>query len=36
VRIADIEKVDLVMKGGRIYDAARIEQALGIAPRPPR
>jgi hypothetical protein len=25
----------LVMKGGRIYDPARIEQALGIAPRDP-
>jgi hypothetical protein len=25
----------LVMKGGRIYDPARIEQALGIAPRNP-
>jgi len=31
--IADINKVDLVMKGGRIYDPARIEHALGIAPR---
>jgi imidazolonepropionase-like amidohydrolase len=32
-RIADINKVTLVMKGGHIYDPARIEQALGIAPR---
>jgi imidazolonepropionase-like amidohydrolase len=32
-QIADINKVVLVMKGGRIYDPARIEQALGIAPR---
>jgi imidazolonepropionase-like amidohydrolase len=32
-RIADINEVTLVMKGGRIYDPARIEQALGIAPR---
>jgi imidazolonepropionase-like amidohydrolase len=33
VRIADIERVSLVMRGGRIYDPARIEQALGITPR---
>jgi imidazolonepropionase-like amidohydrolase len=32
-QIADIDKVTLVMKGGRIYDPARTEQALGIAPR---
>jgi imidazolonepropionase-like amidohydrolase len=32
-QIADIDKVTLVMKGGRIYDPAHIEQALGIAPR---
>ena len=31
--IADIRKVDLVMKGGRVYDAARVEQALGISAR---
>jgi imidazolonepropionase-like amidohydrolase len=31
-QIADINRVSLVMKGGRIYDPARIEQALGIAP----
>jgi imidazolonepropionase-like amidohydrolase len=33
VRIADIRKVDVVVKGGRIYDAARVEQALGITAR---
>jgi imidazolonepropionase-like amidohydrolase len=33
VRIADIERVDVVMKGGRLYDSARIEQGLGILPR---
>jgi imidazolonepropionase-like amidohydrolase len=33
VRIADIDRVALVMKGGRIYEPARIEHALGIAPR---
>ena len=32
-QIADLNKVTLVMKGGRIYDPARIEQALGIGPR---
>ena len=32
-QIADIDKLVMVMKGGRIYDPARIEQALGIAPR---
>jgi len=31
VHIADIDRIDLVMKGGRIYDPARIEAALGIA-----
>jgi len=30
-QIADIDRVSLVMKGGRIFDPARIEQALGIA-----
>ena len=35
VHIGDIDHVALVMKGGRIYDPARIEQALGIAPRDP-
>jgi imidazolonepropionase-like amidohydrolase len=33
VRIADIRRVDLVMKGGTLYEPARIEHALGIAPR---
>jgi imidazolonepropionase-like amidohydrolase len=32
-RIADIHKVDVVVKGGKLYDPTRIEQALGIAPR---
>ena len=32
VRMADIDHVDLVMKGGKVYDPARIEAALGIAP----
>jgi Amidohydrolase family len=32
-RIADIEKVDLVIKGGKVYEPAKIEQALGIVPR---
>jgi imidazolonepropionase-like amidohydrolase len=31
-RIADIDHIDLVMKGGRIYEPARIEAALGITP----
>jgi len=33
VHIEDIERVSLVMRGGRIYDPAHIEQALGITPR---
>jgi imidazolonepropionase-like amidohydrolase len=33
VHIEDIERVSLVMRGGRIYEPAHIEQALGIAPR---
>jgi hypothetical protein len=33
VHIEDIERVSLVMRGGRIYHPAHIEQALGIAPR---
>jgi len=32
VRIADIDRIDLVMKGGKVYDPARIEAALGITP----
>ena len=31
--IADIEKIDVVIKGGKTYDPAKIEQALGIIPR---
>ena len=31
--IADIRNVELVMKGGKLYEPARIEHALGIAPR---
>ena len=32
-RIADIENVDVVIKGGNVYDPGKIEQALGIVPR---
>jgi len=32
VRIADIDRIDLVMKGGALYEPARIEAALGITP----
>jgi imidazolonepropionase-like amidohydrolase len=28
--IADLDRVDLVMKGGKVYDPARIEASLGI------
>ena len=31
--MSDIEKVDVVLKGGKVYDPAKIEQALGIAAR---
>jgi imidazolonepropionase-like amidohydrolase len=31
--IADIEKVDTTIKGGKVYDSAKLEQALGIMPR---
>ena len=31
--IADIENVDLTIKGGRTYEPAKIEAALGILPR---
>lgn len=31
--MADIEKVDTTIKGGKVYDAAKLEQALGILPR---
>src|SRR3954453_15084124 len=32
--ISDIRNVSAVMKGGKVYDPAAIEKALGIAPRP--
>ena len=32
-RIEDIGKIDLVMKGGKLYETAGIERSLGIAPR---
>jgi imidazolonepropionase-like amidohydrolase len=31
--ISDIRNVTTVLKGGRVYDPAAIEKALGIAPR---
>jgi imidazolonepropionase-like amidohydrolase len=31
--IADIRRVNVVIKGGKVYDPAAIEQALGISPR---
>jgi imidazolonepropionase-like amidohydrolase len=31
--IADLRKTVVVIKGGKVYDAVRIEQALGVAPR---
>jgi imidazolonepropionase-like amidohydrolase len=31
--IADIEKVDMTIKGGKVYEAAKLERALGIIPR---
>jgi imidazolonepropionase-like amidohydrolase len=31
--IADIHRTAVVIKGGNVYDPAKIEQALGIAPR---
>jgi imidazolonepropionase-like amidohydrolase len=31
--IRDINNVTTVIKGGKIYDPAAIEKALGIAPR---
>ncbi|MGH8140540.1 MAG: amidohydrolase family protein [Steroidobacteraceae bacterium] len=34
-RISDLHNIDLVIKGGHVYDPAQIEQALGIAPRRP-
>ncbi len=32
VHIGDIDRIDLVMKGGRIYDPSSIEASLGITP----
>jgi imidazolonepropionase-like amidohydrolase len=32
VRTADIDRIDVVMRGGRIYDPGSIEAALGITP----
>jgi imidazolonepropionase-like amidohydrolase len=32
--ISDIRKIATVIKGGKVYDPAAIETALGIAPRP--
>jgi len=34
--ISDIRKVSTVLKGGRVYDPAAIEKALGIQPRTTR
>jgi hypothetical protein len=31
--MADIEKIDVTIKGGKVYDPAKIEAALGIVPR---
>jgi len=31
--MSDIRKVSTVLKGGRVYDPAAIEKALGIQPR---
>ena len=31
--ISDIEKVDMTIKGGKVYESAKIEKALGIEPR---
>jgi imidazolonepropionase-like amidohydrolase len=33
VRVADLHKVSVVIKGGKLFDPTKIEQALGIAPR---
>jgi len=32
VHIADIDRIDMVMKGGKVYDPGRIEASLGITP----
>jgi hypothetical protein len=34
--IRDLDKITTVIKGGKVYDPAAIEKALGIAPRPAR
>ena len=34
VRIADLHAVTVVIKGGKVFDPSKIEQALGIAPKP--
>jgi imidazolonepropionase-like amidohydrolase len=31
--IRDIDKITTVIKGGKLYDPAAVEKALGIAPR---
>jgi hypothetical protein len=31
--ISDIEKVDMTIKGGKVFESAKIEKALGIMPR---
>jgi imidazolonepropionase-like amidohydrolase len=31
--IRDIKKINTVIKGGKVYDPAAIEKALGIVPR---
>ena len=31
--IRDINKINTVIKGGKVYDPSAIEKALGIAPR---
>ena len=34
--IRDTRNITTVIKGGKVYDPAAIEKALGIAPRPAR
>jgi hypothetical protein len=34
-RIEDVHRIEVVIKGGHVYDPAQIEAALGIAPRNP-
>ena len=33
--MSDVHKVTTVIKGGRVFDPAAIEKALGITPREP-